>query len=868
MPPIRIGFVGETGVGKSTIIDRLLGVNLLKSPAFGLGKNTASSKMIVELLPHADVNRQDYLFDFVIVPAETIRDWHTKAKTDAQYWRDHPDEDAPLFLRWFLRCFTHEEVSWKPSPSFAFEDHYIEELPKYQEFLEYYARQSSSFTKVTVDLFQTVFEDVKRFSPFIQQVSVFGPFHLLRALHVTLLDIPGTGFGIPPMATGEGGSWLMEERGRLAARMCQDIFFVADHRLTSSTASERSLLSLAMKCRNLYLIRTHACSLIHHCDECPSTGKVQGHSHTKYTPDQINRKLMEDLRHIKQDDRSSGSSSFAYPSMQMLLDRIGSRIFVIDNIEGDPTEGEEYDHRFDAFWQHFVDSLEIIYGNRYDRDVQRRVYELNALLAMCRVDDKGVSEGKVEKVIEEEHSLRELVDYTLSFEREGEQPVSEGGIDWLAKCCRGGDQQECLIPMHFLTANHEEFHRRIASACGHSHKILQSWLTYQAGYWHNEWYNSKMSELCEIVLSCVLPLEPSEVNLFNQSIQQLIDYFVNKVIRPQLMNVSSKVLQQDKILHTFVLRRCKYRLTSDLLDCFQGIKFFFVHRIVPMLMRRYGQQFQDHLRKNGPGCKQEMLKGLRNWFSSESQTLMETVIPTCIEDSLRSYFMDEIERVRDDLQVCLLQILLCRSLTARKQGEKASGIFHDIDTSHLNSLDVTCCQLLESRWVDLTSLYSDITTRYPALIPVIEGLDKHVHCPVKYTKGGTSTSKDREGIHLSGIEHCDLLFTQKPIYDVRIRCGRIERLHDKSAAFSTVGTMSEGEGEEERGKVSLCMDKQKVFASWSTVDAALVEGIVHHCLLPKSLSRTMDYFNCSLDLAQNLTDCVVRFVDENQAFVR
>ncbi len=43
---------------------------------------------------------------------------------------------------------------------------------------------------------------------------------------------------------------------------------------------------------------------------------------------------------------------------------------MIDNIEGNPIEGEEYCDRFNALWQHLEEGLEIIYGNRYDRVVQ------------------------------------------------------------------------------------------------------------------------------------------------------------------------------------------------------------------------------------------------------------------------------------------------------------------------------------------------------------------------------------------------------------------------------------------------------------------------------------------------------------------
>ncbi len=118
LPPARIGFYGETGVGKSTIIDRLLGVNLLKSPAMSGG-----TKMIVELVPHFDTTRDDYIFDFISVSEETVKDWLKQAKSEAQHWRDqsavHPETSgtgsASDFLKWFVTNLTNEGYPILPS---------------------------------------------------------------------------------------------------------------------------------------------------------------------------------------------------------------------------------------------------------------------------------------------------------------------------------------------------------------------------------------------------------------------------------------------------------------------------------------------------------------------------------------------------------------------------------------------------------------------------------------------------------------------------------------------------------------------------------------------------------------------------------
>ncbi len=529
LPPARIGFYGETGVGKSTIIDRLLGVNLLKSPAMSGG-----TKMIVELVPHFDTTRDDYIFDFISVSEETVKDWLKQAKSEAQHWRDqsavHPETSgtgsASDFLKWFVTNLTNEEIPYTPFPTtttttdentsqcqqtFAFESLDFSEvdlLPKYSLFLQSYGGNKGipSYRRITKDLYQTVFEDIQQFSTFIQHVTITGPFHLLRALHITLVDIPGT----------NDGTWIYEERSHIAiSKICTDIFYITDHRLCNPI-NERRLLELSRYCKNLSIIRTNCLSLIKKSPNTKgitttTTTATAGAAATKSlrtTPLELSHKIFHEIE--------SNTTWSNNQSIMDLIRQIAKRdgksgnynndkdyctgIYGIENMEG---LDSEYDERFNDYWNYFINEMKLQYGQqRWDKRVLSCMKQINDLFTMTR--SLCNSNGDTEIIQQEMNELQTIHDaLNIPLQRH--------------------------LSLTFIPNNADYFIHH----CPGNHRTLQCWLTNTSSYWCSgnsstttgEWRNAYMNELiANLIHSCYPPLLQSK--LFDEEIHLLIKSYL------------------------------------------------------------------------------------------------------------------------------------------------------------------------------------------------------------------------------------------------------------------------------------------------------------------------------------------------------
>lgn len=207
-PGVVVGFLGHRGAGKSTMINNLLGVNMLPE-----GEWAATTASITE------VTGWDEPFYRAYVTFVDKEEWNSFIEG----FREGQDDTAELSQ--IFQCLSKSSIESSTQEELC-EKLMFEKLDDDVKSL----MQAGSWTYTSTDAEEMRKSMIpynssldldsyeKRFWPIVKRIHLFGPFSLISKYRCTILDIPGE----------EDGSAVMSQRFFEAVRYCSKLFYLVE----------------------------------------------------------------------------------------------------------------------------------------------------------------------------------------------------------------------------------------------------------------------------------------------------------------------------------------------------------------------------------------------------------------------------------------------------------------------------------------------------------------------------------------------------------------------------------------------------------------------------------------------------------------
>ncbi|CAF2135503.1 unnamed protein product, partial [Rotaria magnacalcarata] len=282
-PISRIGFSGRRGAGKTTLINHILGDDLLPT-----GGGRAITATLIEIIGWSD-KRFVSVITFVkeleweksVMDAKN--DWdeisaNGKNDSDADeetspaiynleqklraLWEDRFESEFPDFGKQYYRFQNRTALELLPETfqdllSKKYDIISCEDLPSMKQKLAQYAKRREQYW------------------PLISYLSIYGPFDKLRDGSFSLLDIPGE---------GDKYEFSLNDRYEQGRSLCDRLFFIPEESMLISPATAKVCVSLGNR------LTTQFAVVVTHMDE-----HLKNFSEENWTDENIEQKIRSEL---------------------------------------------------------------------------------------------------------------------------------------------------------------------------------------------------------------------------------------------------------------------------------------------------------------------------------------------------------------------------------------------------------------------------------------------------------------------------------------------------------------------------------------------------------------------------------------------